>query len=209
MPGMKDVVSVKSNEGRCLIQKRLLLMDLRGLYLTYKENNADSPVSFSKFAQLRPKYCVLAGSSGTHSECVCTIHQNCKLLLDAINVKELTEDSQNPINDYKDCLKKITCNNPNEKCYLGECDKCPGVVDLLQFFQQLLEEKNLHQVQFSALTGTNKSTLLTQILPTIDFVEELGEKLLLLKPHSFISKQQSQFFEEKKRILLKVKYWLY
>jgi len=127
---------------------------------------------------------------------VSAIYQNCKLLLDVINVIKLTKDSQNPINDYKDCLKKITCNNPNEKCYLEECDKYPDIVDLLQFFEQLLEEKNLHQVQFSA--GTDTSTLLTQILPTIDFVEELGEKLLLLKPHSFISKQQSQFFEEKK-----------
>ena len=60
MPRKKDVISVVSSEGYCLIQKRLLLMDLRELYVTYKEKHADSPVSFSKFSQLRPKYCVLA-----------------------------------------------------------------------------------------------------------------------------------------------------
>lgn len=201
MPGIKDVISVKSDEGRCLMQKRLLLMDLRGLYIAYNENHAESPVSFSKFAELRPKQCVLAGSSGTHSVCVCTIHQNCKLLLDAINVTQLTENTQKSINDYKDCLKEITCNNPEEKCYLGECNKCPDVADLSEFLQHLLEKKNINQVQFSAWTGTDKSTLLTQILPTIDFVSELGEKLLSLKPHSYISKQQSQFFEDKKKTL--------
>ena len=107
MPGKKDVISVKSLEGRCLMQKRLMLMDLKTLYITYKENHADSTVSFSKFAQLRPKHCVLPGASGTHCVCVCTIHKNCELLLDAINIKKLTKDSTNPITDYKDCLQLL------------------------------------------------------------------------------------------------------
>lgn len=201
MPGKKDVVSVKGDEGRCLIQKRLLLMDLRGLYLTYKESHSDFPLSFSKFAQLRPKYCVLAGSSGTHSMCVCTIHQNCKLLLDAVHIEKLTQDSQNPIKGYKDCLKEITCVNPNEQCNLGECNRCPDIETFLQFLQELMEKQDIFQVKFSTWTGTDRSTLLTQILPTSDYIAELGDKLLLLKPHSFIAKAQSQFFEDKKNNL--------
>ena len=31
----------------------------------------DVKVGFSKFAELRPKECVLAGATGTHSVCVC------------------------------------------------------------------------------------------------------------------------------------------
>ena len=42
-------------------------------------------LGFSKFCTFRPKWCVLAGSSGTHSVCVCSIHQNAILLVDAIN----------------------------------------------------------------------------------------------------------------------------
>ena len=38
---------------------------------------------FSKFAEFRPKECVLPGSSGTHSVCVCTKHQNVKLMIAA------------------------------------------------------------------------------------------------------------------------------
>lgn len=45
--------------------------------------------SSSKFAKFRPMYCILAGASGTHSVCVCTILQTCKLMLGAINLKEL------------------------------------------------------------------------------------------------------------------------
>lgn len=54
MPSKKDFVSVMSYEGCRLIKKILLLMDLRGIYVTYKDNHTDSLVRFSKFAQLRP-----------------------------------------------------------------------------------------------------------------------------------------------------------
>ena len=30
-------------------------------------------IGFSKFAELYPQHCVLAGASGTHAVCVCTI----------------------------------------------------------------------------------------------------------------------------------------
>lgn len=198
MPGKKDVVSVKNEEGRSLMQKRLLLLDLKGLFCLYKESNEDFPVSFSKFAQLRPKECILAGGSGTHSVCVCIIHHNCKLLLDAINIEKLTENSENPIKSYKDFLQQITCENPSENCFLGECDECPSIADFSQYILQLLEEKNIHHVQFSAWAGTDRSTLQTQIIPTAEFIEELSNKFLLLKPHSFLAKQQSQFFNVKK-----------
>ena len=56
------------------IQKRLVLSDLRGVYREFKERYPDHKIGFSKFAKLRPKHCVLAGASGTHSVCVCTIH---------------------------------------------------------------------------------------------------------------------------------------
>lgn len=78
-------------------------------------------VGFSKFAQLHPRQFILAGSSGTRV-CVCTIHQNCKLMLDAVNIKKLTEKSEKPICDYKDCLQQIICTNPSEECSLGECE---------------------------------------------------------------------------------------
>ena len=46
-------------------------------------------IGLSKFAELRPKECVLAGASGTHNVCVCTIHQNVKLMLSAISAGEM------------------------------------------------------------------------------------------------------------------------
>ena len=39
--------------------------------------------------ELRPKHCILAGTSGTHSVCVCTIHQNVKLIVLGARLNEL------------------------------------------------------------------------------------------------------------------------
>ena len=81
MPGKKDFVSVKQEGKRVQVQKRLMLSNLREVYREFKEKFPDRKIGFSKFAELRPKHCILAGASGTHSVCVCTIHQNVKLMM--------------------------------------------------------------------------------------------------------------------------------
>ena len=54
-PGKKDFVSVINSEGkREHVQKRLLLANLRELYLHFKEKSGDEDNGFSKFCELRP-----------------------------------------------------------------------------------------------------------------------------------------------------------
>lgn len=67
-------MSIKDAGGRRHIQKRLVLCNLKELYQNFKDKHPSLKIGFSKFAELRPRYCVLAGASGTHSVCVCTIH---------------------------------------------------------------------------------------------------------------------------------------
>lgn len=74
------------------MQKRLVLENLEDLHQQFKISHPESPVGFSKFAELRPRHWVLAGTSGTHVVCVCTYHQNCKLMLETINISTLTKD---------------------------------------------------------------------------------------------------------------------
>ena len=47
----------------------------------FKDKYPKEAIGFSKFAELRPKHCVLAGVSGNHSVCICTYHQNVKLMM--------------------------------------------------------------------------------------------------------------------------------
>ena len=84
-PG-KDCVSVKLEDGRKeKVQKRLLLSNLKEIYQHVVTENPAGKVRFSTFAMLRPKWCVPGGSSGTHNVCVCTYHQNEKLMISCID----------------------------------------------------------------------------------------------------------------------------
>lgn len=81
MPAKKDYKSVKTAAGtREHRQKRLLLLNLKDLHQAFLEAYKDESdkVSLSKFGELRPRECILAGASGTHVVCVCEIHENFK-----------------------------------------------------------------------------------------------------------------------------------
>ena len=70
MPGRKDFVSIRQGDQRVHVQKRLILGNLKEVYQEFKENHPMEKIGFSKFAELRPRHCVLAGASGTHAVCV-------------------------------------------------------------------------------------------------------------------------------------------
>ena len=82
MPAKKDYVSIAKGVHK---QKCLVLCNLRDMHVAFKEKYPNVKLQFSRFCTFRPKWCVLARSSGTHSVYVCSIHQNPVLLVDAIN----------------------------------------------------------------------------------------------------------------------------
>lgn len=82
MPGKKDCIAIRNEEGaKITIQKRLILCNLKELHKIFKLKYPETKIGFSTFASLRPKHCILAGGCGTHSICVCSIHQNIKLMI--------------------------------------------------------------------------------------------------------------------------------
>ena len=100
LPGAKDYVSI----GRKMnVSKRLILCNLCELYSAFKKKHFDLKVVFSKFACLRPKWCTVAGATGTHSVCVCTAHKNVKLLLSVVKLD----------NVYHELTEMIVCSRGN------------------------------------------------------------------------------------------------
>ncbi len=98
MPGKKDFISVKQAHGREQVQKRLILCNLKELYQLFKDEHPNERIGFSRFADLRPKkYCVLAGA---HSLCVCTIHQNVKLMHLGAKLHDITSGDDAPVKTY-------------------------------------------------------------------------------------------------------------
>ena len=81
MGGKKDCVSMLVAGVKQKVQKRMILCTEYEAYLKFKEENPDIKVGSSKFAEHRPQNVVLPGSAGTHVVCVCTYHQNPKLMI--------------------------------------------------------------------------------------------------------------------------------
>lgn len=198
MPGVKDTVTIIVDEEKRKIQKRLLLCNLNDLYTHFMRGKPDDTVSFSKFAKLRPRNCILAGASGTHCVCVCTIHQNCKLMLDAINISQLTRHLEHPIHDYKDCLNLLMCKNPSVACHFNECSECPSEQVLSDIVEELLSKTLVIDVLFSTWQTTDRATLNTQKVTVEEFLTQLTSKLKQLKPHNFIEQEQAKFMSMKK-----------
>ena len=65
--GKKVYVSIAKGVHK---QKRLVLCNQREMYAAFKEKYPNVKLGFSKFCIFQPKWCVLAGSSGTHSMCM-------------------------------------------------------------------------------------------------------------------------------------------
>jgi hypothetical protein len=193
MPGKKDFVSIRQGEKRVQVQKRLVLSNLKEVYHAFKVEFPNEKVGFSKFAECRPRNCVLAGASGTHSVCVCTIHQNVKLMLQGVKLSSLSGTS---LVNYHDCLIQILCNPPSPNCYLGSCAACPGIDVLRDNLVALLDENLIDNVTFKQWVSVDRSTLETYSTSADDFVDKLCEKLELLRPHYFIASQQADFYKD-------------
>lgn len=189
MPGMKDVISIGKNEYE---QKRLILSNLKELYSAFKKEYPNINVGFSKFCTLRPKWCVLAGSSGTHSVCVCTIHQNVILLLYAAQINDT----------YKDIMKFLLCEEPTRECMLRHCPACPEKHNLIDYLKSKFEDYDENEsIEFSQWVCTDRTQMIKSTATLDDFIDDLTNKIERLIPHSFIAKSQSLFLKNLKENL--------
>ena len=93
------------------MQKRLVLRNLKESFQLFKTTYPDEKIGFSKFAELRPKYCVLAARSGTHSVCVCTTHQIVKLMIEEARLKDIRLNDGTALTKTTEEFVKSFCEN--------------------------------------------------------------------------------------------------
>jgi hypothetical protein len=98
---------------------------------------------------------VLAGAAGTHSVCVCVIHQNADLMLEAIKI---------PRNQALELISMIVCDRENRDCMLREYKECPSPnSDLRKYLEDHLANFESDQVAFSMWMSTAR----TMMMPTM------------------------------------------
>ena len=143
-------------------------------------------ISFSKFCELRPKWCVPVTSSGMHSVCVCQHHQNSKLLVAAIPQEK----------DYREVLNKMVCDLDNRECMLHYCNMCPGKDGLCKYLLDVFnanEDEPEDLITFKQWVQTDRTTLVTLQLPLQEFITKICSTFHELRHHHFIAKAQAKF----------------
>ena len=115
----------------------------------------------------------------THSVCVCSVHQNVMLLVDAMDW-DLT---------CKDLIKKIVCNPESNKCMMHWCESCPGTATLKQNLDQELNEHEDEQKFNYCQWDTTDGAILTNFTATKEeYKQTLVDILDGLTRHSYIAK---------------------
>lgn len=208
MPGRRDTVSMG---GGVHEQKRLLLGNLKELYLIFKEQNPSVKLGFSLFAALRPKFCVMAGSAGTHNVCLCTTHQNLKLKFHALKIDL----------KVKELIPSVVCAQPTRECMLRICKNCPEEEEIISTLQSYVlrgwddtpgprmpEElesslKDILQetVQYNEWTSVDRAEILTLQLTVKELLQTVARDLQKAIPHHFTAQEQGKFFKDTKENL--------
>ena len=149
-------------------------------------------IGFSKFCTLCSKLCVIAGSSGTHSVCVCTTHQNTILLVDTLNW-EVT---------YKDLVSKVVCDPSNRECMMDRCTNCPGINALRKFLEDELSDIDPDfQFHYSQWQTRDQASLVMVTSTCEEYKDTLISAINAITKHSFLAKCEANFPRAKKEPL--------
>ena len=193
-PGKKDFVIIKSTSGKEYKQKRLLLLNLKELYHQFKQLYPQDRVGFSKFCELRPKWCVTVDAPGMHNICVCEHHQNAKLITASI-----------PENiSYKDILEKLVCSVENRDCMLHLCENCPGKDALEDYLSEIFANNDYDTddtIVYKQWVHTDRTSLVQLTASVQEFIQIAVDNFNNLRSHHFIAKSQSAYLSKQKEDL--------
>jgi hypothetical protein len=104
------------------------------------------------------KQCVLAGSSGTHSLCICTTPSDMKLMFTASKIYQLTAGTDSLPKTEQDCVTQLQYNPPTVDCCLGESKLCGKEEELRSRNETLYDENYMDEIAFKWWTYTDRTT---------------------------------------------------
>ena len=153
----------------------------------FRSEHPEFHISFSKFYTLIPKYCISAGNSQTHSVCVCTYHQNAKLLIDAAGISE----------SYHELINILVCHSATKECHLMKCCSCPNTCDLKEYLQEHFQDRT-NPIVFREWQCTDRTELVQKTASVSEFISLFTLKMTQLVRHAFVASEQSSFFKMRK-----------
>ena len=119
-PGRKDCMTVVQDGTKKKIQKQYLMTTIREAHALFCDKYANVKISFSKFADLRPKHiCLYSKFPHNVCLCLCRYHENVHLLVVA-----LKEKFPEIPTGFKEFIGTIVCNQDSELCMFADCGNC-------------------------------------------------------------------------------------
>ena len=105
----------------------------------------------------------MAGSSVTHSKCVCKIHQNTIPLLHAATIKDR----------YHELIKLLVWSSlTDRKCILRHCTSCPSTERLEKIIQEKFEDYK-DEMQYQQEFSTDQIEIMRCTVRLDEFVAAL------------------------------------
>jgi len=133
------------------------MLSSKSIYPTYR-------IGFSNFCQLQRKRCVTVSSNGSHSVCVCSYHQNVKLMCSALPIRH----------DYTSLMELCICSSKSRNCIFHLCQDCPDKESLLDLLESIFLE-NCYDMEdntaYNKWISTDRSSLTTIKSTVQEFVE--------------------------------------
>ena len=126
-PGRKDrvIIRERTKEGEKVKrteQVRFMLMSLREAHSKFKDEHPSLKIGLTKFCEVRPTHVKLFDQI-PHQVCVCSYHENVRLLLVAL--KDQTALST----DFSGFIDQVTCDSTSKECMSGKCSECKDAID--------------------------------------------------------------------------------
>jgi hypothetical protein len=161
MPDKKDCKSLEKDGKQILVQKGLILGNLKEIFNKFKNDFLDVKTGFSKFCELRPRHVICAGAAGTHLICVSVQHQNIRLMADAMKLNELTKEInlEENVSTFKHLLALMSCSPPAEDCLMNNCTQCPEEDVMQEDLQDILECNMIYAIMYNQWLSTNRCNL--------------------------------------------------
>ncbi len=193
MPGMRDKVMVHENYEKIFKSKRLVLWNLSDAYEIFCREFPEVKISFSKFAYLRPKECILAGTSGSHNVCVCMTHENVRLMCKPVGAIL-------GLKSERDLLEKISCTKKSFLCAKNKCNDCQELeATFKQDAMNKLFQDSAREIYYNQWLMQDRYAIYTVTKSSVNFIEELlNQASNKLKLHDFIARSQAKFLKDRK-----------
>lgn len=192
MPGKGDYKVVKVKGVKEKRQKKLLMGTVSELFELFRSDFPDVKIGLTKFSMLRPIECISVNNKGVHNVCVCTYHQNPKLMSKSISWKNNMT--------WKHHFSFTMCNPPSLNCFssTNECNECPQYDDVIENLVNCVEKME-ETVTYKSWTSVDRSSLSTITEDFDCFLQIYANQLTSLKSHDLIARMQPEYFDHSKR----------